>query len=114
LGRMLTVRRPLVYRALDRLVEADLAKPAFSEPGDAGPTRIVHRVTSVGQRHLDAWLASPVEHVRDLRLAFLLKLSLLARRGESPLDLVRQQKQLLSPTLSALEDNEAMDHVELW
>ncbi|MGH8947639.1 MAG: PadR family transcriptional regulator, partial [Acidimicrobiia bacterium] len=39
LGRVITVRRPLVYRALDRLVDAGLAEPAHTEPGAAGPNR---------------------------------------------------------------------------
>ena len=39
LGRILTVHRPLVYRALDRLVAAGLAEPHHTEPGAAGPTR---------------------------------------------------------------------------
>lgn len=114
LGRMLTIRRPLVYRALDRLVEAGLARPAFSEPGEAGPSRIVHQMTGTGQDRLDGWLACPVEHVRDLRLEFLLKLTLLVRSRQSPLPLVERQREALRPTFAALEDQATGDHVELW
>ena len=102
-GRVITVRRPLVYRALDRLVDAGLAEPAHTEPGAAGPNRVIHRVTRPGRRRLDSWLASPVSHVRDMRIEFQLKLALLQRLGRSPLQLVIAQRETLDPTLAALE-----------
>ena len=55
LGRILTVRRPLVYRALDRVVAAGLAEHLQSEPGDSGPTRTVHTTTTVGRRSADTF-----------------------------------------------------------
>ena len=115
-GRVLTVRRPLVYRALDRLVALGLSEPMHTEPGDAGPQRLVHRVTRSGQSRLKRWLAEPVEHVRDMRIEFQLKLVLLERSGKSPLDLVRAQRSALGPTLSALEGapSDPIDHLELW
>ncbi|MCH7790399.1 MAG: helix-turn-helix transcriptional regulator, partial [Acidobacteria bacterium] len=48
LGRILTVHRPLVYRALDRLAACGDAEPHQIEPGDAGPNRTLHRVTPRG------------------------------------------------------------------
>lgn len=114
LGRILTVRRPLVYRALDRLVEAGLIEPAHTEPGEAGPRRVVHRITSEGRRRLAAWLESPVEHVRDLRIEFLLKVVLLDRSAQTPLPLIRAQRAVLDPTLAALDDAAGDDPVELW
>ena len=56
LGRILTVHRPLVYRALDRLVAAGLAEPHHTEPGAAGPARTLHQPTLTGRRAADAWL----------------------------------------------------------
>lgn len=113
-GRVLTVRRPLVYRALDRLVGAEFAEPMTTEKGDAGPKRVIHRTTPRGRRQLRRWLAEPVCHVRDLRIEFLLKLALIRRRGDSPLELIRRERAALEPTLSALDDLEPDDHVELW
>lgn len=115
-GQILTVRQPLVYRALGRLVEAGLAEPVSVEPGDAGPQRVIHRITSLGRRHLMSWLTQPVEHVRDLRIEFLLKLVLLHRSGTSPLSLVEEQRAALHETLTALENPaaESTDPVELW
>lgn len=113
-GRILTVRRPLVYRALDRMVEAGYAEPATTEKGDAGPNRIILRITPAGGRQLDRWLLEPVEHVRDLRIEFLLKLTLLERLGRSPADLIDQQRRTLTAILAALDDPHPRDHVELW
>ena len=116
IGRVITVRRPLVYRALDRLVDAALAEPAHTEPGTAGPNRVIHRVTRMGKRRLHSWLASPVGHVRDMRIEFQLKLALLQRLDRSPLQLVVLQRRALDPTLAALDvpSSETVDHLELW
>jgi PadR family transcriptional regulator AphA len=114
-GRILTVRRPLTYRALDRLVRAGLAEPVHTEPGDAGPMRIIHRVTPTGRRRLRRWLDRPVQHVRQMRLEFQLKLTLLDRAGRSPLALIRAQRRVLEPTLAGLDEPRLRpDHVELW
>lgn len=114
-GRVLTVRRPLVYRALDRLVEAGYAEAVSTEQGD-GPQRIIHRATRKGRNRLQSWLNEPVGHVRDLRIEFLLKLALLRRTGQSPLRLIQAQRATLDPKLEALDDSdqEPDDHVELW
>jgi DNA-binding PadR family transcriptional regulator len=114
-GRVITVRRPLVYRALDRLVELGFAEPTFTEKGE-GPQRVIHRVTPSGRGRLNSWLNQPVEHVRDLRIEFLLKLALLRRSDRSPFALIRAQRTALDPTLAALDDpaHDPSDHVELW
>jgi PadR family transcriptional regulator AphA len=115
LGRIITVRRPLVYRALDRLVAAGLAEPTHSEPGAAGPNRLVHRITPAGRRAMNRWLAKPVGHVRDMRIEFQLKLAVLDRLGRSPLGLIRRQREVLAPTLAALDSpSESIDSLELW
>ena len=114
-GRVLTVRRPLVYRALDRLVEAGYAEPVTTEKGE-GPNRVIHRTTPRGRARLRRWLAEPVGHVRELRIDFLLKLALLQRSGESPLQLIHAQQKALDSTLVALDEPGTgdEDHVELW
>lgn len=115
-GRILTVRRPLVYRALGRLASAGLAAPVRREAGDAGPQRVIHRITPRGRRRLKRWLAQPVEHIRDLRLEFLLKLVLLQRSGASPAALVALQRAALHDALAALAEGagDLTDPVELW
>lgn len=114
LGRVLTVRRPLVYRALDRLVSNGLAAPVSEERGESGPNRIVHSITSRGRSVLGRWLEEPVTHVRDLRIEFLLKLSFLERSGRSPRSLLASQRTALAPTLAALEEPGSGDHIDLW
>lgn len=113
-GRILTVRRPLVYRALDRLVEGGLAYPVQVEKGESGPKRVIHEATSPGRQRLARWLDAPVDHVRDMRIEFLLKLVLLRRAGLSPTGLIAAQRAWLEPTLDALDDPETDDPVEVW
>ncbi|MEX1124514.1 MAG: PadR family transcriptional regulator [Acidimicrobiia bacterium] len=115
-GRVITVRRPLIYRALDRLTLACLAEPIHTEPGAAGPQRVIHRITPTGRRGLNRWLRQPVQHVRDMRIELSLKLTLVQRAGRSPLPLIAAQRAALHPTLAALETaaGGAPDHVELW
>lgn len=113
-GRILTVRRPLVYRALARLMDYGFAEPAHTEKGDSGPNRLVHRVTPAGRGQLRRWLSRPVDHVRDMRIEFLLKIALLHRSQQSPAALIRAQQRALEPTLSALDDAASDDHVEIW
>ena len=51
-----------------------------------------------------------------MRIEFQLKLTLLGRSGQSPLDLVKAQRVVLQPTMAALDGTPAQppDHVELW
>jgi PadR family transcriptional regulator AphA len=118
LGRILTVRRPLVYRALDRLVAADLVHPQQVEPGAAGPTRTVLGPSAPAKRSVTRWLNTPVNHVRDLRVEFLLKLRLLERRGRTPQRLIERQRSVLGETLDSLIERPAgpgeADVVDLW
>jgi len=114
LGRVLTVRRPLVYRAAERLAAAGLCRPDHTEPGEGGPERTVYRTTPAGRRALAKWLAEPVSRVRDLRLEFLLKVRLTRRAGRSPLPLVQAQRAALGPRLGALSSGGEGDEVALW
>jgi DNA-binding PadR family transcriptional regulator len=116
LGRVLTVRRPLVYRAAERLAAAGLCRPDHTEPGEGGPERTVYRATPAGRRALAKWLAEPVTRVRELRLEFLLKVRLTRRAGRSPLPLVQAQRAALASRLAGLVavDEAAADEVALW
>jgi PadR family transcriptional regulator AphA len=115
LGRILTVRRPLVYRALDRLADAQLVEAVLTEPGRAGPNRTLYQPTPAGRRLLDVWLATPVDHVRDLRVEFLAKLRLLERNGVDRSALVAAQRHALDQTLAGLAANEGGgDVVDRW
>lgn len=102
LGRIVTLRRPQIYRAIDRLADAGLIEPVAVEPGDAGPKRTIFTITSPGRGALEAWLQRPVAHVRDLRVEFLVKLRLIERAGRRPDALLAAQRRALGPTLDLL------------
>ncbi len=115
LGRILTVHRPLVYRALDRLSDATLIEQVGTEPGAAGPNRTVMRASRRGRAALKRWFITPVDHVRDLRIEFLLKLRLTERVGRDAGALIAAQRAELEPTLSTLaEPGDQHDVVDRW
>ena len=115
LGRILTVRRPLVYRAVERLSRAGLIERHRTEPGQSGPERTVYCTTTNGRRLLDEWLAKPVGHIRDLRLGFLLKIALLRRSRRSTAELVTSQRSELSEAFASLvPPPDEPDEADLW
>ena len=66
--------RPLTYRALDQLVAKGCAGAVAVEPGIAGGNRTILAITRRGRARLREWIVTPVDHLRDLRSALLLKL----------------------------------------
>ena len=118
LGRIMTVRRPLVYRALDRLRDGGLVRATTTEQGDAGPNRVVHRATATGRRVTARWLEEPVPHVRDLRVEFLIKLRLRERRGLDLGPVIDRQRAELGDRLHRLGRGTSgagpVDVVERW
>lgn len=117
LGRILTLRRTQVYRAIDRLGGAGLVTTDHVEPGAGGPDRTIQRTTEAGRRAVAAWLEEPVGHVRELRVEFLIKLRLLERRGLDRAGLVAAQREVLLPTIDRLVrpgTNEPADVVDRW
>ncbi|HXZ83075.1 MAG TPA: PadR family transcriptional regulator [Acidimicrobiales bacterium] len=104
IGRIWTIPRPLVYRALASLEGAGLVREVGSVPGERGPDRRVIEATPEGRAALRTWLAEPVGHVRDARSELLVKLLLLDRAGEDPLDLLRAQAAWIHPVLVGLRE----------
>jgi PadR family transcriptional regulator AphA len=102
LGRVWQIPRPVIYRAIGRLLEAGLVRPQGTEPG-LGPRRTIYAATSRGHQAAARWLDTPVEHVRDIRSHLLLKLALLDRAGADPADLLRRQRAALEPITQAIE-----------
>ncbi len=91
-GKVWTVPRPLVYRAIDALEAAGFVVPVGSEPGAGGPRRTLVRTTPHGSEALARWLDEPIEHVRDARSHLLVKLLLIERRHGSAAVLARRQR----------------------
>jgi len=115
LGRIWTVPRPLVYRALATLEGAGLVEPIGEEAGERGPARTRLRATRGGRSAVDRWLRTPVAHVRDLRTQLLLRLRLLDRKGADIRVLAEAQLQQLHPLTASLKDQvrstEGFDHL---
>jgi DNA-binding PadR family transcriptional regulator len=103
-GRVWTVGRPLVYRALDLLEARGLIEAIGREPGARGPHRSLYQATERGRREVGRWFGEPVEHVRDVRSLFLLKLVLVERAGLDTRPLLEAQRTVTLPALTALED----------
>jgi DNA-binding PadR family transcriptional regulator len=101
-GRAWRLDRQVVYRALDRLDALGLAAARGTEPGAGGPPRTVYEATDEGRERLVGWLRRPVQHVRDLRSAFLLKLVLSRRLGVDATPLVEAQRAQLDRHIAAL------------
>jgi PadR family transcriptional regulator AphA len=114
-GAAWRLTRQLVYRALERLVDLGLAEPRRTEPGEQGPPRVVHGATRAGRAALRRWLVSPVDHLRDVRSALLLKLVLLDALGLDRAPLVAAQRAAFAGLLGQLATAPPVDDpIALW
>lgn len=102
LSMAISVRRPLVYRALNDLETARLIEPARTEIGKRGAPRTIYRATKGGIRHTTEWLETVVIHPRDARLELLAKFALRARRGMSNRQFAATQRRHFEPIAAAL------------
>jgi PadR family transcriptional regulator AphA len=91
-GKVWSVRHPLVYRAIESLTARGLVRPAGTVPSRSGPQRTVLEATPIGKRTLARWLREPIAHVRDARSLLMLKLLFLTRRGADLEPLLEAQR----------------------
>ena len=103
LGQVWTVPRPMVYRELDKLIQLDLVAEGALERTAQGPARTIVEATLAGRAAVTDWLGRPVQHVRDVRSALLLKLVLIERAGGDPESLLTAQRERFEPQLAGLE-----------
>lgn len=96
------VRRPLVYRAIDRLAQQRLVSAVRTETGKRGSPRRVYRATPSGKRVSSRWLNATVARPRDARVELLAKFALRARRGLSSRGLARAQARRFEPLVTRL------------
>ena len=101
LGRIWHIPRPVIYRAIGRLLDLGLLTPGAVESG-RGPQRTLYAVTPQGRDAVRHWLDTPVEHVREVRSHLLLKLAFLDRAGGDPTGLLERQKATLEPIAQAI------------
>ncbi len=78
LGSFWRVASSQLYQVLHRLEEEGWVECAV-ESGSAGPSRNVYRITRKGEGAFWSWAASPVRHVRQIRVEFLAKVYFLRR-----------------------------------
>jgi DNA-binding PadR family transcriptional regulator len=102
-GKVWTVRRPLVYRAIETLTGMGLVRAAGTVASTSGPQRTVLQATSAGKRALTRWLRQPVDHVRDARSLLMLKLLFLTRREADLAPLLTAQRALFAELAERLE-----------
>lgn len=102
-GSIWALGRPLVYHGLERLEQAALIRAAGLERGARGPHRVVYEITPKGRKAVAAWLARPVDHVRDIRSLFLLKVVLSQRAGLDVQPLLVAQRAVILPFVAWLE-----------
>lgn len=108
IGRIWSLSRPLTYRSIDRIAACGLV-----ERRQVG-RRTELQITRTGRRVASRWRDRPVEHLRDLRTEFLVKLRLHERSGVSSVDLVRRQLEQLDPVIESLTAPPATSAVDLW
>ena len=120
LGRVWSLSRALTYRSLDQLAERGLVRAVGEEPGIAGGNRTVLAATRSGRAELRRWLATPVEHLRDLRSELLLKLVVAQRCGVDVREMLDRQREIVADLAVVVadaasddEDDDA-DVVTLW
>jgi len=102
IGRIWTIPRPLVYRAIASLHTSGYVRETGSVPGVRGPERRLIDLTPKGRVALESWLAEPVAHVRDARSELLVKLLLLDRAGLDTRELLDAQAERIRPMLVGL------------
>ena len=113
LGEVLTLSRPVVYRALKSLEFARFVE-SREAIGVRGQLKWQLSCTASGVNVADEWLYSPVAHLRDMRTDFLVKFLLVERSGANSVDLVRRQREALEPVVSNLLSNSQHDAVSTW
>jgi DNA-binding PadR family transcriptional regulator len=118
-GRIWSIRRTMVYSALDNLERWALVQPKATVPSDSGPRRTILEATTSGIAALNDWLEEPVERVRDARSLLMLKLLFLTRRGENVAPLLSRQGEVCTAQAhqlaSAAEDAAGFDRaLLLW
>ncbi len=102
LGAIWRVAKPQVYRSLDRLTATGLAQAGPAEHGD-GPERHVIAPTPRGRRAVTAWATEPVDRLRLLRSALLVKLVVCRRLGLDGPALLDRQREVVASIDDALD-----------
>ncbi len=82
LAGVVHVEQASLYAALKELAGRGLIEGAETREG-LRPPRTVYSLSKRGERVLDAWMRTPVERLRQVRLDFLLKVYFARQRSEA-------------------------------
>src|SRR3984957_3005541 len=104
LGQVWSVPKAMVYYTLQQLELLGLIRATGEQQASRGRARSVCEITPAGRAAADAWLGTPVDHVRDVRSELMVKLALHDRAGTNSRPLVRAQLARLVPAAAALDD----------
>lgn len=93
LGAVWRIKQSYLYALLTRLENEGLIAIAILEAQDFRPPRKVFALTAEGEQAFLHWVQSPVEHGRDVRLNFLVKLFFARHEGnEAVVRLLERQR----------------------
>ena len=115
LSAVIRIRRPLVYRSINCLLDAKLIRETKTEPGDQGSQRVIYATTATGKSTTSTWFNDTVDHPRDARIELLAKFVLRSRRNLKNQQLAKRQKKLFEHQATKLQAsaNSATDDVRL-
>ncbi len=115
LSAVIRIRRPLVYRSINCLLDAKLIRETKTEPGDQGSQRVIYATTATGKSTTSTWFNDTVDHPRDARIELLAKFVLRSRRNLKNQQLAKRQKKLFERQATKLQAsaNSATDDVRL-
>jgi DNA-binding PadR family transcriptional regulator len=102
LGRVWQVSKPAVYAAMQRLERLGLVQLVGEQHTSQGPARSLVKATPAGRTAAGKWLRTPVMHGRDVRSELMIKLALLDRAGDDPMQLLREQRAKFASLAAAL------------
>ena len=113
LGEVLTLTRPVVYRAVKTLESRKLIRSVDSL-GSRRQLKFKLKCTSDGEKQAKQWLGEPVSHIRDLRDEFLIKIILSQTFNLSTKRLIQNQRQTLTDITKTLLADTASTPVAIW
>lgn len=117
LGKVCRLEMSMLYGLLKKLEKEGLLT-GQDEPLSGHKTRRVIEITPAGRAEFEAWLAEPVQHNREIRFNFLVKLYFARQRSkELVLQLLDGQiefNQALLKKLLGQKQNTALAQFENW
>ena len=113
IGEVLTLSRPVVYRAVKVLEKHHLLR-GVEATGTRGQLKWQLKCTAEGERLAKQWLSEPVSPIRDLRNEFLVKILLSQTTGANTSRLIKNQRQVLKAVTATLLADRAPTPVAIW